>query len=186
MHFNKKNRIVAAIILLVLLSFMVSSAYALDCSSLKQLRYSGSKSYDITKAFIDISIQPDGSVVFDENITYDFYSGKFSFAYVDIPIPQTDISDITVQENDQPACFDIAQGSLSTRITWYYDEPDNNKRTFQIRYTLRNVVKTYDDYSEFYWKVWGDEWTVDAKDIEGRIHLPKGVDDPLKIYLGTS
>ncbi len=144
------------------------------CNRLRDLRYPGPKEYDIDKAFIDMEIGEDGKIYVNETITFDFYLGKFSYAYRDFEVP---VSEVSVTENGQKICYDV----LGDSVKWYFDEKNNNKRTFTIHYTTTKVVTVYDDYSDFYMKIWGDEWAVPVEDIEGEITLPAGI-EPEEVY----
>lgn len=173
------------ILFLLIMIILAQGIYALDsadCDYQRAFRYPGDKAYNIEKAFINITINNDGSVDVSEKITFNFYSGKFSFAYRDITITPDKISVLKAYENNNEICYDISGSPSNTKITWYYDEPNNNKRTFEIRYHLNHVIKSYDDYSDFYWKVWGEQWTVGVKDLEGVINFPKQVNDTKEIY----
>ena len=55
------------------------------------------KSYTIDKAFINITVNPDASLTFEEYFTYDF-SGQFTYAYRDISLSSETISDIQVYD----------------------------------------------------------------------------------------
>lgn len=43
-------------------------------------------------------------------------------------------------------------------------------RTYLIRYTVKDVIKQYSDYSELYWQFVGKDFAVDAKKIKGEIY----------------
>ena len=43
-------------------------------------------------------------------------------------------------------------------------------RTYLIRYTVKDAIKQYSDYSELYWQFVGKDFAVDAKKIKGEIH----------------
>ncbi len=43
-------------------------------------------------------------------------------------------------------------------------------RTYLIRYTVKDAIKQYSDYSELYWQFVGKDFAVDAKKIKGEIY----------------
>lgn len=43
-------------------------------------------------------------------------------------------------------------------------------RTYAIQYTVKDVIKQYEDYSELYWQFIGKDFAVDAQKIRGEIH----------------
>ncbi|PIT85544.1 hypothetical protein COU36_02695, partial [Candidatus Micrarchaeota archaeon CG10_big_fil_rev_8_21_14_0_10_59_7] len=117
------------------------------------------KSYSIPDASLSYAVQPDGSVLVSEKISFDF-RGSYTFAYRDFDFSKGGrVENLVVYEgaapyspscNKQPSTF-CYEGS---RVTWYYRANDE-ARAFEIRYALKGAVKAYDDVAELYWKVWG-------------------------------
>src|SRR5829696_592262 len=57
------------------------------------------KSFDLPSATVAAEVQPDGSVLVTENITYDF-SGSFEGGYREIPLKDgMSVTDVSVSEN---------------------------------------------------------------------------------------
>lgn len=69
--------------------------------------------------------------------------------------------------------FEIAWGTPST-------EKISNKK-YEISYTLDRAMINYKDCSEFYWQLLGDEFSVPAKRITGKITLPEGISNKADI-----
>ena len=46
-------------------------------------------------------------------------------------------------------------------------------RTYEISYTVKDVIGKYNDYSELYWQFVGKDFEIDAEKITGTIKLPK-------------
>lgn len=72
--------------------------------------------------------------------------------------------------------FEIAWGTPST------DKVSNRK--YEISYTLDRAMINYRDCSELYWQLLGDEFTIPAKRITGKITLPEGISnkDDIKVW----
>ncbi|PIT85093.1 hypothetical protein COU36_05270, partial [Candidatus Micrarchaeota archaeon CG10_big_fil_rev_8_21_14_0_10_59_7] len=124
-------------------------------------------------------MQPDGSVLVSEKISFNF-RGSYTFAYRDFDFSRGGgVEGLAVYEgaaaysaacNKQPSTF-CYDGNM---VTWYYRANDES-RTFEVRYTLRDAVKAYDDVAELYWKVWGDEWAVGVSYMTINVSLPKSL-----------
>src|SRR5215203_6587080 len=102
------------------------------------------KSFTLPRAAVVADVQPDGSVLITENITYDF-SGSFEGGYREIPLKEgMSVSDVSVSENGTqyapgasaklgssgaPDTFGTANLGKAYRIVWHY-RAKNEDRTF--------------------------------------------------------
>jgi hypothetical protein len=93
------------------------------------------KSFTLPKADVVADVQPDGSVVIMENITYEF-SGSFEGGYREIPLKDgMSVSDVSVSENGSqsapgasaelgssgaPGTYGTANLGNAYRIVWHY------------------------------------------------------------------
>ena len=59
-------------------------------------------------------------------------------------------------------------------IAWGVHE-NNDRRTFEMNYTIVDAVKNYQDISEFYWQFISNKSEIPAKYISGTITLPDNV-----------
>lgn len=166
MVFYMERKFVFVFLLMFLLLFS-ANAYA--------------KSYSLEKAEVYMEIKPDALVKVEENITFNF-SGDFSFAFRDIPKGEWKIENIQVLENNSPLQFDLINQGSDTRVKWYYNA-SNEKRTFTIKYDLKNAVHAYKDVAELNWKVWGEGWDRPLQELYGWIELPANVQDANSVYV---
>jgi len=156
------------------------------------ISFVSAKSYSISGAEINMTINDDGSVLFEEYIAYSFV-GDFSFAYRDINLDNEVISDIEVFEIIEPG---ISQKVIlnkskeykklnfdkqGNKITWYYTA-HNERKVFLFRYKLTNVLEKYNDITDFYWKIWGSGWDNQVKELKGNLILPNKVNDSKDVY----
>lgn len=112
------------------------------------------KSFRISAVQIEAVLQPDASMRVVEHITYDF-DGEFHNGTRFIPSSSDyDIVDMSVHDRDtgEPLPFTGAPYQLA----WTYDALDERK-TFDISYTVLGAADVYDDVAELYWKFVGDE-----------------------------
>ena len=143
------------------------------------------KSYSLEKAELYYKIQQDASVTVEERITFNF-SGSFSYAYRTFPSGSYEIQYFEVYDissgREVKLSVDKSYESGREKYTWHYSAT-NERKTFLLRYKLLKALKVYDDVAEFYWKVWGSDWSVPLKEIYGYIELPDKVDDANKVYV---
>src|ERR687889_1200170 len=146
------------------------------------------KSFTLPRAEAVADVQPDGSVVVTENITYDF-SGSFEGGYREIALKDgMSVSDVSVSENGKqyapgasaelgssgaPDTFGTANLGNAYRIVWHYQATDE-ERTFTVRYRLSGLAVAHDDVVDVYWQVWGDEWEEPLGSLEATMVLPAG------------
>src|SRR5215212_7667644 len=144
------------------------------------------KSFTLPRAAVVADVQPDGSVVVTENITYDF-SGSFEGGYREIPLKDgMSVSDVSVSENGRqyapgasaklgssgaPDTFGTADLGNAYRIVWHYQATDE-ERTFTVRYRLEGLAVAYDDVVDVYWQAWGDEWQEPLGSLDATMNLP--------------
>ena len=144
-----------------------------------------SKSYSLDKAELYYKIQQDSSITVEERITFNF-NGSFSYAYRTFPSGSYEIQSFEVYDissgKEVKLSVDKSYESGREKYTWHYSAT-NERKTFLLRYKLLKALKVYDDVAEFYWKVWGSDWSVPLKEIYGYIELPDKVDDANKVYV---
>jgi uncharacterized membrane protein len=144
------------------------------------------KSFELPRAAATADVQPDGSVIVTENITYDF-TGTFQGGYREIPLKDgMSVSDISVSENGTqyapgasaelgssgaPGTFGTANLGNAYRIVWHYQATDE-ERTFTVSYRLSGLAVAYDDVVDVYWQSWGDEWQEPLGSLEATMNLP--------------
>jgi uncharacterized membrane protein YgcG len=148
------------------------------------------KSYDLPAARVVITVQPDGSLVITEDITFAF-SGSFSGAERKMPVrPFERLDEVAVSEQGrayrpgastatgsagEPGTFGARREGDREHIVWHYAASDQT-RTFRIGYRLRGAALAYDDIVEINQQVWGDEWPARLGRLEAVVILPGPAD----------
>jgi uncharacterized membrane protein len=144
------------------------------------------KSFELPSAYVVADVQPDGSVVVTENITYDF-SGSFEGGYREIPLKDgMSVGDVSVSEDGKeyapgasaelgssgaPGTYGTTNLGNAYRIVWHYRASDES-RTFTVRYRLSGLAVAHDDVVDVYWQAWGDEWQEPLGSLEATTVLP--------------
>ena len=69
-------------------------------------------------------------------------------------------------------------------IAWGVSATSTEIRNFEISYTVKDIIKKYNDCSELYWQFVGYNFSIPADTVSGTIKLPKQVDniEDLKIW----
>jgi hypothetical protein len=144
------------------------------------------KAFDLPRASVVAEVQPDGSVLVTENITYDF-AGSFEGGYREIPLKdEMRVEDVSVSEGGMEYAPGAstrlgssgAQGTYGSAdlgyaylIVWHYRAKDE-QRTFTLRYRLEDLAVAHDDVVDLYWQPWGDEWQEPLGSLEATMVLP--------------
>ena len=144
------------------------------------------KSFTLPKADVVADVQPDGSVIVTEQITYHF-TGSFQGGYREIPLKNgMSVTNVSVSENGRhyepgasaqlgssgaPGTYGSANLGEAYRIVWHYRATDE-ERTFTLRYRLKGLAVAYDDVVDVYWQAWGEEWEEPLDSLQATMNLP--------------
>jgi uncharacterized membrane protein len=123
------------------------------------------KSFSLPSVVVEAVLGPDGSLHVVEHIAYDF-SGSFTKGTRPIPRGDYRIVDMTVSDRGRALPIHGAPYDLS----WDYSAT-NERRTFDISYTVVGATRFGSDVGELYWKWVGTEHpSVDA--VQVRLTVP--------------
>src|SRR4051794_16218422 len=103
------------------------------------------KSFSVPRVVVDAMLNPDGSMRVVEHLDYDF-DGEFHHGTRPIPRGDYQIVDMSVSEAGRPLPFHGAPYDLE----WDYSAK-NERRTFDISYTVVGATKFGSDVGELYW-----------------------------------
>jgi len=155
------------------------------------------KSYHIAEADVTIVVEPDGSLLVTERLTFDF-DGSFSGAYRDIPLSGDETFEL-VSVSDElvtydsggcawlgcsspPGTYGLDEQAGLARVVWHHSSNDE-LRTFELVYRMRRVVTVYDDVADLQYKVWGEQWEVGADLVAAEVILPDGATEgEVRVY----
>src|SRR3990170_841773 len=162
---------------------------ALALALLACLAFAGqaaAKSFTLPSAHVSVRVAPDGALLVEERITYDF-AGDFSGGFREIPgaggqaIDRVAVSEGEVASRPGPSAELGSAGDAGTfgttvtgkglRVVWHY-RASFEVRTFTIAYRLRGLGVAYDDVVDVNLKVWGDEWDTGRGALTATLEAP--------------
>lgn len=138
-------------------------------------------------------VQPDGSMVVTEILSYDLGSVNWHGLYQDIELTKgSEVSSVQVYRRDNGFKDALKPGSgivlgkggdygtfgygvvkdpnRRLRIVWNVN--DNGYHQFELRYKLTDVAKNYRDASTLLWNVWGNGWETGVTKMHVIVAFP--------------
>lgn len=93
-------------------------------------------------------------------------------------------SDIWKYHLDKEHYFGGINNNNEYEIAWGVSIDTTTRKQYLIRYTVKDVIKKYNDCAELYWQIVGSDFEVSADSITGIIKLPNKVSnkDELKVW----
>ena len=141
------------------------------------------KSWHVADFKDSISISADGSALVSEKITVVFV-GEWHGIHRTIPVeyPGPNGSNYTLflkvvgvtDENGNKLKYDSSKSGAYRDLKIYIPDAVDTTRVVNLDYTVRNGVRAFDDYEEFYWNVTGNDWAVPIDHASAFVTLPEG------------
>ncbi|MDO8507697.1 MAG: DUF2207 domain-containing protein [bacterium] len=142
----------------------------------------------ITDFTASIDIQKDASFDVTEVIMYDFGSQERHGIYRNIPVKyKTEdgrtrlikISDIRVHDggSSNPSLnnYRFEKSNVGNDLQIKIGDPDKyvtGLKKYVLNYTVKGAINNFDDHTEFYWNVTGNNWNVPIEKARAYIVLP--------------
>ncbi|MDQ0177981.1 DUF2207 domain-containing protein [Bacillus chungangensis] len=140
------------------------------------------KSFDIDHVEIDAVLDDAGNMHIVEMDTYEF-DGEFNGIIIQLGTENSDgIQDfraveLTKQGEEVP--LETERISAESDPYWeyrVYSHSEDERKTFKIYYTLKNVVSVYHDTAELYWKFFDTANDTTINKVTIRIKMPETID----------
>lgn len=125
------------------------------------------KAFTVPRVAVEATLDPNGTMRVVEHITYDF-TGTFSFGTRPIPVGAYAISDMSVSEHGTA----LVSTGAPYNLQWYFTA-ENEKRTFDIAYTVTGAAVGAPDVASVYWKWVGTEHPTIGQ-VTATLHVPPG------------
>ena len=130
------------------------------------------KDYSVQSAELDYYLNPDGTINVVEHITYDL-DGSFYQLYVQKPL-DLDIENASGYCARKECTFSQVPYEGWDELRLDGDFQDERIDAY-FMYTVKGEILEQKDASQFFYKLWGDQWEKGVGTIDARIHLPGDV-----------
>lgn len=160
-------------------TFCIILLFLLLFSAVAVVSAGDDRSYSITQAFIDLTVENNGLLHVEEQYDYTF-EGQYNGVYRDIPLKSGEsIENIKVDaEGAYPVLEESDEnGQKHLKIYLYADEGHTKKIrdcdvSIFISYDMKNVVTLFNDVGGLQYKLWGDQWEVPIGSLSVYVKLP--------------
>lgn len=123
------------------------------------------KSYDAQRFDVEIQTQPDGSLLVEENVTFRFQGGPFSYVFREIPTDHTDgvvnivagADGVVWPLGTGPGQVEIS-GNNPIEVVWHLSPTANTTQTFTLTYQPLGVVRQNDETDRLDWQALPDDY----------------------------
>jgi uncharacterized membrane protein len=176
-----RSRLATRILLLLLLALAV-------CSTAQ------AKSWHVTDFKDQISIAGDGTALVSERITLSF-EGEWHGIHRTIPVeyPGPNGTNYTLflkvisvtDENGAKLKYDSSKSGNYRDLKIYIPGAVDTTRVVNIDYSVRNAVRFFDSYDEFYWNVTGNDWQVPIEHASAFVTFPESAAGGLRAQAFT-
>jgi Predicted membrane protein (DUF2207) len=177
---SQRFRTVAACLLCVLIFAQVLPVYA--------------KSWRIADFHDTIAISQDGDAVVSERLNIQF-EGEWHGIHRTIPVEYPgphgtnytlflDVRGVTDGTGNKLKYEShISNGFRDLKI--YIPDAVDTSKVVQVDYTVRNAIRYFDSYDEFYWNVTGNDWPVPIDHASAFVRLPENTSGSLRAQAFT-
>jgi uncharacterized membrane protein len=133
-----------------------------------------------------LTILPNGDLHVIERQRINFTDGTFTFGFREIPLAKTGgITGISVSEpgvgvyseggfSQEPFTFDATRDGGDMSIRWYFPPTANQIRTFDISYTVKDALRTYDTGDKLQWQAIATDRDFPIQEASVTVRLPEG------------
>src|SRR5450631_4045329 len=152
------------------------------------------RNWHVTDFKDTISIAADGTALVSEKITLAFvgeWPGIHRTIPVEYPGPQgtnytlfLDVMSVT-DENANKLKYDSSKSGASRDLKIYIPDAVDATKVVNIDYTVRNGVRFFDNYDEFYWNVTGNDWPVPIDHASAFVTFPESAAGGLRAQAFT-
>jgi uncharacterized membrane protein len=156
-------------------------AACVACVLLASSLHAYAKSWRIANFKDNINISQDGSTLVVEHIDLVFigeWHGIHRIIPVEYPGPGTsnytlflDVKSVS-DGNGNSLRYESKTSRGYRDLKIYIPGAIDNSRTVEITYTIKNAIRHFENYDEFYWNVTGNDWPVPIDHAEALVSLP--------------
>lgn len=183
---KKQKQILFMAFFFISIIFLLNSKCYAGTQRLNNLNYdvkiNSDGSMDVTETW-DIYISETNTLFKDFNLDNDKYSGITNVEVKDVTSNRALENIAQEMYHVTKDCFYALETSDDTfEIAWGVGLDDSSAtRTYQLSYTVLDVITQYEDCNELYWMFVDSSNGIPAQNVTGNIKLPKSVGDLEKL-----
>jgi uncharacterized membrane protein len=149
------------------------------------------KEYSIPSADISYKLNPDGTINARQQINYRFASGSFTELYIQLP-PDLQISGASGFCAKKKCTFrtQMNEGWRELVLAGNFQSGESETATFD--YIVSSEILSQKDASQFFYKLWGDQWQKPVGTLTATVEFPGRVTEtqyflhPSRVQYGAS
>src|SRR6266404_1087032 len=139
----------------------------------------------ITSYDAQVTVRHDGSMLVDEQITYNFGAGQRHGIFRVIPVRSryngtydriypVDVQSVWSDTPNPEYSVDSSGSSISIKVG-NPDQTVTGVHWYEITYVVRGGLNAFADHDELYWNVVGNQWQVPIDRVTVRVSAPAAV-----------
>ncbi len=142
------------------------------------------KSYSADRFDVVIDVQPDGSFIVTEAVTFRFVGGPYTYAFREIELNEVDriefleaaIDGQVLPRGTEAGQVEVNSDNDPVEITWHFAPLSDEVHTYTLRYRVIGNVRAAAGQDVLSWQAIPEEheYTIDASTIT--VNYPKGVE----------
>jgi len=141
--------------------------------------------FTIAAFHTDLTVRSDADVLVEEHIDVDFSESRHGI-YRFIPVRYEDRLGtqfslgfrLVAVDDGAGHAYRVNTSNRGRNVQLRIGDPNvtvTGRRTYVIRYVVRDALGRFPDHEEIYWNATGNEWGVPIEHAGATIHLPEGV-----------
>lgn len=153
----------------------------LCCALFLTIAAQSDKSYRADRFDVVVDVQPDRSLLVEENVTFRFTGGPFSFVFRELPTDHTDgitsiiggADGVPWPRGTGPGEVEIS-GTNPIEVVWHLSPTSDTVQTFNLSYQPLGVVRREDEADVLNWQALPDEYDYHIDSSRLMINYPPG------------
>ncbi len=122
------------------------------------------KTYRAERYDVDLTVQPDGSLIVTETVVFRFEGGPFTYVFRDLAYTELDEIDRlqagmdgqTLSQGTGPGQVEI-QAGRPLKVTWHLPPTSDATHTFTLAYRVQGAIRRLADADALFWRAIPEE-----------------------------
>ncbi len=141
------------------------------------------KSYFAERFDVEISLQPNGTLLITETVVFNFEGGPFTFVFREIAKNELDglefisarMDDVPLPLGNQAGQVEVSEDNDSLKVVWHFAPTSDARHTFEIRYRVVGAVRQTRQGDGVVWVAIPPEHEYSIRASRIRFAAPPGV-----------